>query len=84
MEMTLHSLKFWFILLLLMFLTSCSGGRGPAPVKDLSVGPEIKEIWDAGKYKVQQSEPLYSTACTFCFDFEQLARVNNIKRPHPI
>jgi len=71
-------------LLCLMFLVSCGGNHRSAPVRNLSVEPVNKKLWKSGRYKVQKNDSLYSISFRFGIDFQQLAKINNIKIPYTI
>ncbi|MFT5451496.1 MAG: lipoprotein NlpD [Enterobacterales bacterium] len=72
------------LMLLLVLITSCANDHRPAPVRNLSIEPESRKIWKAGAYHVRKSDTLYSIAFRFGLDFQQLALINQIKRPYTI
>lgn len=72
------------LMVLCCVVAACSGNRGLAPVRNLSIEPESEQLWRSGRYKVQKTDTLYSIAFRFGLDFQQLARINNIKKPYTI
>lgn len=80
----LKSLYRYSFLLLLVTLFSCGGNHKRAPVRNLSIDHVNEKHWKAGHYKVKKSDTLYSIAFRFGIDYQQLIKINKIKKPYTI
>jgi lipoprotein NlpD len=69
-------------------LFACSSRPIPAPVVDVYQGRSILDVeknsYTAEEYKVKKGDTLYSIAWMAGLDYEELARINQIKAPYAI
>jgi len=72
--------EYILVVLLLFFITACSGPVVRPPVIDHG----IKPVWVPKYHRVKRGDTLYSIAWQYGRDIAQIARWNNIKAPYTI
>lgn len=68
------------VLVLLLFLTGCTGHENQAPIYDGWQQPAASK----SLHRVQKGETLYSIAWNYGFDYRQIAKVNKIPSPYSV
>ena len=77
-----------FYALIIIFLTSCSSRKSPAPVVDVQgatpLSKKIKNSLKGTEYIVRKGETLYSIAWRSGIDVRDIALINNLRSPYKL
>jgi len=76
------------LVLAILLLQACSGRSAPAPVDELYTGKTYRDFepnsLNDKEYEVQPGETLYSIAFRANLDVQDIAQINNLRKPYTI
>lgn len=83
----------WTLVIVMLFLTACSGGRAIAPIGNYGTNSSKAKSTDYSQqrikkapssYKVKKGDTLYSISWRYGMDYKTVAKINKIRSPYNI